>query len=59
MRHADFMAFLPFKNPATLNRLLKNSLWAGQAYNHSRSAIMTHTFQSASLVASARFSAAC
>ena len=45
--------------PQGLNGLLKNSLRAGQAYNYLGSEIMPHTFRSALLAASARFSAAC
>jgi hypothetical protein len=42
-----------------INRLLKNSLRGGQAYNYLRKEIMPHASHGASLVASARFSAAC
>ena len=50
---------MPRKKEQISSRLLKNSLRAGQAYNYLLSEIMPHTFHSASLAASARFSAAC
>jgi hypothetical protein len=41
------------------SRLLKNKFWEGQAPNILYASLLDYTFRSASLVASARFSAAC
>jgi hypothetical protein len=50
---------IPSASATTFNRLLKNRFREGWAYNPLRGKVMLHAFHSASLVASARFSAAC